>query len=138
MDTLQLHIFSDKVAIHWARLLYQMVDFWMLIASSYVRLLIGLSFIQQCGMEPLGYFSASQPHQIILLGRLYVRIYHYNSKYMFYDAIFTFKMEVWIFRVKINSGATWMSKMRFKNVTGFDKCLYTHNSNTPFTITRQL
>ena len=54
----------------------------------------------------------------------------------FYDVVLTFKMEFWIIRIKINSGATWMSKMKFKNVTGFDKYLYTHNSKTAFTITR--
>ena len=45
---------TDKVAIHWAGLVFQVVDFWILNASSYVKLFIG-----QCGMEPHGYFSAS-------------------------------------------------------------------------------
>lgn len=52
-------------------ILFQTVDFWTSISSSHTRLLIDLSFVQQCDMGPCGYVSTFQPLQVFPLGVVY-------------------------------------------------------------------
>ena len=70
MEILQLYLFSHmQSSYRWPGLLLQMTDFWVSITFSHVRLLIGLSCVQQCGMGPRGCFykCTPQPCQVILL-----------------------------------------------------------------------
>ena len=60
---------TDKVASYrQSGQLFHTLDFQASITPSYIRLLLGLSFIQQCDMRPRGCFSTSQPFKFILLG----------------------------------------------------------------------